>query len=50
LEIEPEIPQVIEEEPNLSTGLVLRVDVCTFTVYRILHEQGLHPYPRRTGF
>jgi hypothetical protein len=42
LEIEPEILQTIEEEPNLSIRrLALRVGVFTFIVYRTLHEQGL---------
>jgi hypothetical protein len=42
LEIEPEILETIEEEPNLSIRrLALRVGVFTFIVYRTLHEQGL---------
>jgi hypothetical protein len=43
--LEPEILQAVEEEPNVSCGrLALRMGVSSFTIWRTLHEQGLHPY------
>jgi hypothetical protein len=44
-EIEAEILQAVEEEPNVSCRrLALRMGVSSFTIWRTLHEQGLHPY------
>jgi hypothetical protein len=35
----------VDEEPNVSCRrLALRVDVSSFTIWRMLHEQGLHSY------
>ncbi|CAH1372317.1 unnamed protein product, partial [Tenebrio molitor] len=45
LDLEPEILQAVEEEPNVSCRrLALRMGVSSFTIWRTLHEQGLHPY------
>jgi hypothetical protein len=45
LDLEPEILQVVEEEPNVSgPRLALRMGVSSFTIWRTLHKQGLHPY------
>lgn len=45
IEIEPEILDVVAEEPNISIRrLALRMGVSTFIVWRTLREQGLHPY------
>jgi hypothetical protein len=45
LDLEPEILQAVEEEPNVSCRrLALRMSVSSFTIWRTLHEQGLHPY------
>jgi hypothetical protein len=45
LDLEPEILQAVEEEPNVSCPrLALRMDVSSFTIWRTLHEQGFHPY------
>jgi hypothetical protein len=45
LDLEPEILQAVEEEPNVSClRLALRMNVSSFTIWRTLHEQGLHPY------
>jgi hypothetical protein len=43
--LEPEILQAVEEEPNVTCRrLALRMGVSSFTIWRTLHEQGLHPY------
>jgi hypothetical protein len=35
----------VDEEPNVSCRqLALRIDASSFTIWRTLHEQGLHPY------
>jgi hypothetical protein len=35
----------VDEEPNVSCRrLVLRIDISSFTIWRTLHEQELHPY------
>jgi hypothetical protein len=35
----------VDEELNVSCRrLALRIDVSSFTIWRTLHEQGLHPY------
>jgi hypothetical protein len=35
----------VDEEPNVSCRrFALRIDVSSFTIWRTLHEQGLHPY------
>lgn len=45
LDLEPQILEIVEEEPNISSRrLALRVGVSASTVWRTLHEQGLHPY------
>jgi hypothetical protein len=45
LDLEPEILQAVEKEPNVSCRrLALRMGVSSFTIWRTLHEQGLHPY------
>jgi hypothetical protein len=45
LHLEPEILQDVEEEPNVSCrGFALRMGVSSYTIWRPLHEQGLHPY------
>lgn len=45
LEIEPQILDVVAEEPTISIRrLALRMGISTFIVWRTLHEQGLHPY------
>jgi hypothetical protein len=39
------LPCPVDEEPNVSCRrLALRIDVSSFTIWRTLHEQGLHPY------
>jgi hypothetical protein len=45
LDLEPEIPQAVEKEPNVSCRrLALRMGVSSFTIRRTLHEQELHSY------
>jgi hypothetical protein len=45
LDLEPEILQAVEEKPNVSCRrLALRMCVSSFTIWRTLHEQGLHLY------
>jgi hypothetical protein len=45
LDLEPEILQAVEEEPNVSyRRFAFRMVVSSFTNWRTLHEQGLHPY------
>jgi hypothetical protein len=40
-----QVPCPVDEEPNVSCRrLALRIDVSSFTIWRTLHEQGLHPY------
>jgi hypothetical protein len=37
----------VDEEPNVSCrrlALGLGINVSSFTIWRTLHEQGLHPY------
>jgi hypothetical protein len=39
------LPCPVDEKPNVSCPrLALRIEVSSFTIWRPLHEQGLHPY------
>jgi hypothetical protein len=56
LDLEPEILQAVEEEPNVRCRrLALRIDISSFTIWRMLHEQRVQHLkpedpPRRIAF
>jgi hypothetical protein len=56
LDLEPEILQAVEEEPNVRCRrLALRIGISSFTIWRMLHEQRVQHLkpedpPRRIAF